>query len=90
MYHDYIVSDDDTSTRYHLTHSEKIPACKTNIGGYLPKEIPVPQLFSYQPILPSVLQRIFSASEECQEYEEVGCMDTEELLLILNQDEYKK
>ena len=55
MYHDYIVSDDDTNTRHHLNHSDKIPACKTNIGGYLPKEIPVPQLFAYQPILPSLL-----------------------------------
>ena len=43
LYHAYIVSDDDTGMRNYLSHPVKRAIYKNNIGGYLPKEIPVPE-----------------------------------------------
>ena len=46
VYYVYIVSDDDTSMRKYLPHPETRPTGKKNIGGYLPKEISVPEWVS--------------------------------------------
>ena len=46
VYYEYIGSDDDTITMKHLTHPETRPTRKKNIGGYLPKYIPVHQWFT--------------------------------------------
>ena len=46
VYYGYIVSDDDTSMRNYLTHPNISPAYRKHIGGYLPKEILVPEWFS--------------------------------------------
>ena len=45
-YYEYIVSDDDKKMKKYLTHPEKQPAGKKNIGGRLPIEIPVPKWFA--------------------------------------------
>ena len=45
-YYDYIISDNNASTRKHLTHSETRPKCKKHIIGYSPEIIPVLQWFS--------------------------------------------
>ena len=46
VYYEYIVSDDDTTMKKYLTHPEKRPRGEVNIGGRLPKEIPVPKWFA--------------------------------------------
>ena len=46
VFYEYIVSDDDTTMKKYLTHPEKRPTGKVNIGGRLPKEIPVPKWFA--------------------------------------------
>ena len=46
VYYEYIVSDDDTITRKNLINSQTRPTFKKHIGGYLPKDIRVPQRFS--------------------------------------------
>ena len=46
VYYEYIVSDDDTTMKNYLTHPDKRPRGEVNIGGHLPKEIPVPKWFA--------------------------------------------
>ena len=46
VYYEFIVSDDDTTMKKYLTHPEKRPRGEKNIGGRLPKEIPVPTWFA--------------------------------------------
>ena len=46
MFIEYIVSDDDSTMRKYLTHPDKKPAGRKNIGGCLPKEIPVSEWYA--------------------------------------------
>ena len=46
VFYEYIVSDDDTTMKKYLTHPAKRPTGVVNIGGRLPKEIPVPKWFA--------------------------------------------
>ena len=46
IYYEYIVSDGDNKIKNCLTHPEKRPTGKKNIGGRLPAEIPVPKWFA--------------------------------------------
>ena len=46
IFYEYIVSDDDTTMKKYLTHPDKRPTGAVNIGGRLPKEIPVPKWFA--------------------------------------------
>ena len=41
--YEYIVSDDDTNMNKYLNHPEKRPTGNVNVGGRLPKGIPVPK-----------------------------------------------
>ena len=45
-FNEYIISDDDTTMKKYPTHPEKRSTGKVNIGGRLPKEIPVPKWFA--------------------------------------------
>ena len=46
IFYEYIVSNDDNKMKKYLTHPEKRPTGKKNIGGRLPKQIPVPKWFA--------------------------------------------